>query len=197
MVLNLCLPALAYLMGSISSAILISKLMGISDPREIGSGNPGATNVLRYGGRKAAFFTLLGDASKAALPIILAQALGVAVSTVTLVGVCALIGHMYPIFYKFKGGKGIATMIGMTLALDPLLGTCFIACWLCIAFLFRYSSLAALGSVLLTPLFAWQLGQDAVSISLLTLAGLLIFSRHKTNIESLLAHTEKKIGGKY
>ena len=88
-------------------------------------------------------------------------------------------------------------MIGMTLALDPLLGTCFITCWLCIAFLFRYSSLAALGAVLLTPLFAWQLGQDAVSISLLTLAGLLIFSRHKTNIESLLAHTEKKIGGKY
>ena len=197
MILNLCLPALAYLMGSVSSAILISKFMGISDPREIGSGNPGATNILRYGGKKAAFLTFLGDAGKAAVPIIVAQTMGVAATITTLVGVCALIGHMYPIFYKFNGGKGIATMIGMAIALDPLLGASFITCWLCVAAVSRYSSLAALGAVLLMPFFAWKLNQDMASVALLILAGTLIFFRHKTNIENLVSGTEKKIGGKY
>jgi glycerol-3-phosphate acyltransferase PlsY len=197
MILNFCLPTLAYLMGSISSAILISKLMSISDPREIGSGNPGATNILRYAGKKAAFLTFLGDAGKAAVPVIVAQTMGVAATITTLVGICALIGHMYPIFYKFNGGKGIATMIGMTIALDPLLGASFITCWLCIATVFRYSSLAALGAVMLMPFFAWKLNQDIASVALLVLAGILIFFRHKTNIENLVSGTEKKIGGKY
>jgi acyl phosphate:glycerol-3-phosphate acyltransferase len=197
MILNFALPMLAYLLGSISSAILISKFIGISDPREVGSGNPGATNVLRYGGGKAAFFTLLGDASKAVVTVIFAQALGLSPTIATLVGVCALIGHMYPVFYKFKGGKGIATMIGMTIAIDPLLGTSFIACWGCIAAISRYSSLAALGAVVLTPFFAWKLDLNLASIALLVLAGILIFFRHKANIKNLITGTEKKIGDRY
>ena len=146
----------AYLIGSVSFGVVVSKLMGLADPHTYGSGNPGATNVLRTGNKKAALFTLLGDVGKGVLAVLLARwlapSLGLSDMIIMLVGLAAFIGHLYPVFHGFKGGKGVATAGGVLLALNPLHGLAVLATWLAVAFLTRYSSLAAITAALMGPI---------------------------------------------
>ena len=191
---------LAYLIGSISFAVLVSRAMGLSDPRSYGSGNPGATNVLRSGNKLAAILTLVGDAAKGAVAVLLAQAFaarfGFTGLVITCAGLAAFIGHLYPVFHRFQGGKGVATAAGVLLALSPALGLCTLGTWLLVAAITRYSSLAALLAAVFAPLFAWWLfGADAVIVPIAIMSGLLIW-RHRQNIAKLAAGTESRIGKK-
>ena len=189
---------LAYLLGSISFAVLVSKLMGLSDPRSYGSGNPGATNVLRTGNRTAAVLTLLGDAGKGALAVVLARLaadrFGFTDTTLAAVGLAAFIGHLFPVFHGFKGGKGVATAAGMLLALAPWLGLATLATWIAVAVFLRYSSLAAIVAAVFAPLFYLLMsGADTVFVLIAIMAALLLW-RHRGNIAKLLAGTESRIG---
>jgi glycerol-3-phosphate acyltransferase PlsY len=191
---------LAYLIGSISFAVLVSRAMGLSDPRSYGSGNPGATNVLRSGNKLAAILTLVGDAAKGAVAVLLAQAFaarfGFTGLVITCAGLAAFIGHLYPVFHRFQGGKGVATAAGVLLALSPALGLCTLGTWLLVAAITRYSSLAALLAAVCAPFFAWWLfGADAVIVPIAIMSGLLIW-RHRQNIAKLAAGTESRIGKK-
>jgi glycerol-3-phosphate acyltransferase PlsY len=191
---------LAYLIGSISFAVLVSRAMGLSDPRSYGSGNPGATNVLRSGNKLAAILTLAGDAAKGAVAVLLAQAFAARFGFTGLViacaGLAAFIGHLYPVFHRFQGGKGVATAAGVLLALSPALGLCTLGTWLLVAAITRYSSLAALLAAVCAPFFAWWLsGPDAVIVPIAIMSGLLIW-RHRQNIAKLAAGTESRIGRK-
>lgn len=191
---------LAYLIGSISFAVLVSRAMGLSDPRSYGSGNPGATNVLRSGNKLAAILTLAGDAAKGAVAVLLAQAFaarfGFTGLVITCAGLAAFIGHLYPVFHRFQGGKGVATAAGVLLALSPALGLCTLGTWLLVAAITRYSSLAALLAAVCAPFFAWWLfGADAVIVPIAIMSGLLIW-RHRQNIAKLAAGTESRIGRK-
>lgn len=191
---------LAYLIGSISFAVLVSRAMGLSDPRSYGSGNPGATNVLRSGNKLAAILTLVGDAAKGAVAVLLAQAFaarfGFTGLVITCAGLAAFIGHLYPVFHRFQGGKGVATAAGVLLALSPALGLCTLGTWLLVAAITRYSSLAALLAAVCAPLFAWWLfGADAAIVPIAIMSGLLIW-RHRQNIAKLAAGTESRIGKK-
>ena len=191
---------LAYLIGSISFAVLVSRAMGLSDPRSYGSGNPGATNVLRSGNKLAAILTLVGDAAKGAVAVLLAQAFaarfGFTGLVITCAGLAAFIGHLYPVFHRFQGGKGVATAAGVLLALSPALGLCTLGTWLLVAAITRYSSLAALLAAVCAPLCAWWLfGADAVIVPVAIMSGLLIW-RHRQNIAKLAAGTESRIGKK-
>ena len=191
---------LAYLIGSISFAVLVSRAMGLSDPRSYGSGNPGATNVLRSGNKLAAILTLVGDAAKGAVAVLLAQAFaarfGFSTLVITCAGLAAFIGHLYPVFHRFQGGKGVATAAGVLLALSPALGLCTLGTWLLVAAITRYSSLAALLAAVCAPLFAWWLfGVDAVIVPIAIMSVLLIW-RHRQNIAKLAAGTESRIGKK-
>jgi len=191
---------LAYLIGSISFAVLVSRTMGLSDPRSYGSGNPGATNVLRSGNKLAAILTLVGDAAKGAVAVLLAQAFaarfGFSTLVITCAGLAAFIGHLYPVFHRFQGGKGVATAAGVLLALSPALGLCTLGTWLLVAVITRYSSLAALMAAVCAPLFAWWLfGVDAVIVPIAIMSVLLIW-RHRQNIAKLAAGTESRIGKK-
>ena len=177
---------LAYLIGSISTAIITCKIMGIEDPRNTGSNNPGATNVLRHGGKKAAAITLLGDMLKGLLPILLAIQLQADTSTVAIVGLFALLGHIFPIYYGFSGGKGVATYYGVILGMNWLVGLIALAIWLVIAKLLKISSLSALISIFCTPFVLWFFSQSVELTSAVTFMSVLIFWRHKRNIESLL-----------
>ncbi len=198
--INLLAILLAYLVGSVSFAVLVSKAMGLADPHTYGSGNPGATNVLRTGNRKAAAFTLLGDILKGVLAVLLAKwlaaSLGLAPMTVMLVGLAAFVGHLYPVYHRFAGGKGVATAAGVLVALNPLHGLATVATWLIIAYFFRYSSLAALVSAVFAP-FYWVLlyGASIQVLPILAMSVLLIW-RHRRNIGNLLAGKESRIGGK-
>ena len=189
----------AYLIGSVSFGVVVSKLMGLADPHTYGSGNPGATNVLRTGNKKAALFTLLGDVGKGVLAVLLARwlapSLGLSDMIIMLVGLAAFIGHLYPVFHGFKGGKGVATAGGVLLALNPLHGLAVLATWLAVAFLTRYSSLAAITAAFMAPIY-WQLfyGIDARALVILFIAALLVW-RHRENINRLLTGKESKIGG--
>lgn len=191
---------LAYLIGSISFAVVVSRMMGLADPHTYGSGNPGATNVLRTGNRKAAALTLLGDVAKGVVAVLLARwlapSLGLSQTTVMLVGLAAFIGHLYPVFHGFRGGKGVATAAGVLLALNPLHGLAVLGTWLLVAFTTRYSSLAALVAAVLAPIY-WMLlhGISASTLAVLVMSALLIW-RHRSNIDKLLAGKESKIGGK-
>ncbi len=196
MIVTGALLVAAYLMGSVSSAIVISRALGLSDPREVGSGNPGATNVLRYGGRKAAAATLLGDAAKGIVPVLAGHALGITAPALTAIGAAAFLGHVFPVYYGFRGGKGVATFIGVNLALNPWLGLVFVATWLAVAAALRYSSLAALVATAATPAAAWALGEPPAAVVLFALMAALIFWRHRQNIARLAAGEEKKIGDK-
>ena len=198
------LPALAalaaYLIGSLSFAVIVSRAMGMADPRTYGSGNPGATNVLRSGNKTAAILTLLLDALKGFVPVFLVQQFGAAhglfEGTVALVGVAAFLGHLWPVFFKFEGGKGVATAAGVLLGINPWLGLATIATWIVIAAFFRYSSLAALVSAVFAPfyqLLIWGGGPIAIGV---TVMGLLLVWRHMGNIQKLLAGTESKLGQK-
>ncbi|MEQ8660658.1 MAG: glycerol-3-phosphate 1-O-acyltransferase PlsY, partial [Gammaproteobacteria bacterium] len=162
----------------------------------VGSGNPGATNVLRHGGKKAAAITLLGDAGKGVLPVVVGHLLGLAPPLLTAVGAAAFAGHLFPVFYGFKGGKGVATFVGVTCALDWRLGGGFVAMWLLVAAATRYSSLSALVATALTPALAWWLGQPAGAVLLYGAMALAIFWRHRANIAALASGREKKIGDK-
>jgi glycerol-3-phosphate acyltransferase PlsY len=189
---------LAYLLGSISFAVLVSKLMGLNDPRSYGSGNPGATNVLRTGNRTAAVLTLVGDAGKGALAVVLARLaadrFGFTDTTLAAVGLAAFIGHLFPVFHGFKGGKGVATAAGMLLALAPWLGLATLATWVTVAVFLRYSSLAAIVAAVFAPLFYLLMARaDAVFLMIAIMAALLLW-RHQGNIAKLMAGTESRIG---
>lgn len=190
----------AYLIGSISFAVVVSRAMGLEDPRTYGSGNPGATNVLRSGNKKAAILTLLGDAAKGWLAVWLAQWLaarfGVDETGIALVVIAVFLGHLFPVFHRFEGGKGVATAAGILLALNVWLGLATLATWLIIAVFFRYSSLAALVSAVFAPFFYVLMnGFDWIAGAVALMAVLLI-ARHRANIAKLLAGKESRIGEK-
>lgn len=187
---------MGYLLGSITSAIVVCKLMGLSDPRQEGSSNPGTTNVLRLHGKKAAGLTLLGDVLKGVLPVLFAKLIDAQATIVALTGLAAFMGHLYPVFFNFRGGKGVATLVGILFATSWMVGFAYITTWLTIAFLFRYSSLAALTAAVLTPAYTWLLLPELSYIICFSfMAGFLIW-RHRGNIKSLLAGTEGKLGKK-
>ncbi len=203
------LPALAavaaYLLGSLAFAVIVSRVMGLSDPRSFGSGNPGATNVLRSGSKAAALITLLLDAGKGLVPVLLVRHLGEAwglgEGTVGLVAVAAFLGHLYPVFFRFQGGKGVATFLGAVFGIDLLLGLATGATWLIIAYFFRYSSLSSLVAAVFAPAYfllgdgvAWR-ADAPVAIALGVMALLLVW-RHRENINRLVAGTESKLGSK-
>jgi glycerol-3-phosphate acyltransferase PlsY len=198
------LPALAalaaYLVGSLSFAVIVSRAMGLSDPRTYGSGNPGATNVLRSGSRPAAILTLALDALKGYVPVALAvrygHAYGLGEGTVALVALAAFLGHLFPVFFHFRGGKGVATAGGTLLGIDPLLGAATLATWIIIAAFFRYSSLASIVAAVFAPF--WQLltdGAGPIAFALIAM-GFILLWRHEANIKRLFAGTESRIGGK-
>jgi glycerol-3-phosphate acyltransferase PlsY len=188
------LPLAAYLFGSISTAVVVAKAMGLPDPRQIGSGNPGATNILRYGGKLAAILTLLGDILKGVIPVAGARLLTDDPMILAATVFMAFIGHLFPVFFGFKGGKGVATALGVWLALNPWVGLALIATWLVTAIVFRYSSLAALAVSVAAPFYVAWLSPGLPYVAVMsTMSGLLIF-RHRSNIRSLLAGTETKIG---
>ncbi len=191
--INLLLPALAYLLGSLSSAVLLCRIMRLPDPRSTGSHNPGATNVLRLGGKKAAIIVLIGDVLKGLVPILIAKTLSDQVITVSLVGIAAFLGHLYPVFFQFKGGKGVATAAGVFIGLSATLTGLLLGIWIIIAMIFRYSSLAALVCAALAPfLVLWLLSENAYFLLSVGIA-VLLFWRHRENISRLLAGTESKI----
>ena len=190
----------AYLVGSLSFAVIVSRAMGLSDPRTYGSGNPGATNVLRSGSKAAAILTLVLDALKGWLPVALVVRFGPAYGlgewTIAGVALAAFLGHLWPVFFRFRGGKGVATAGGALLGIDPLLGAATIATWLIIAAFFRYASLASIVAAVFAPF--WQLlthGPDPIAAAV-TVMGLLLLWRHSANIKRLLAGTESKLGKK-
>ena len=194
MTTDILLVILAYLMGSVASAILICKLLGCADPRTRGSGNPGATNVMRLYGKKAALLTLAGDVLKGVIPVLLAKALSDNATTHALAGLAAFAGHLLPVFFRFRGGKGVATLIGVLFATHWLLGMAYVISWLITAAIFRYSSLAALCAAVLTPFCSWLILQNPGFLAIhVLMAGLLIW-RHQANIRKLISGTESKIG---
>jgi glycerol-3-phosphate acyltransferase PlsY len=202
MLLSASLILAAYLLGSVSFAVVISRIMGLQDPRAYGSGNPGATNVLRSGSKLAALLTLVGDTGKGALAVVLARALGNAWGgvddvTLALVALAAFAGHLYPVFFRFQGGKGVATFLGAVLALFPWLGLLTCAVWLVVAGITRYSSLASMLSAASAPiLFLLTGGPVGGSFIALAVMAALLIVRHRSNIAKLRAGQERKIGAK-
>ncbi|SAK72757.1 glycerol-3-phosphate acyltransferase PlsY [Caballeronia calidae] len=200
----LIVAVVSYLIGSISFAVVVSHAMGLADPRSYGSGNPGATNVLRTGNKKAAILTLIGDAFKGWLPVWIVVQYGASfgwdqagVNTATaLAAIAVFLGHLYPVFFKFQGGKGVATAAGVLLAIHPALGLATLLTWIIIAFFFRYSSLAALVAAVFAPFFqVFLFGPSRISLAVLAMSLLLIW-RHRANISKLLAGKESRIGEK-
>lgn len=187
---------LAYLLGSVSFGILVSRAFGLPDPRTVGSGNPGATNVLRSGKKLAALLTLLGDAAKGWLPVWLAQVYGLEVDVVCWIALAVFLGHLYPVFYRFKGGKGVATALGVLLAFSPLLAGLALLSWIVIFVLTKFSSLAALTAAVLAPGFAWWLLLPIQYIVVVFVLSLLLIWRHRSNIRKLLDGTESGFGKK-
>jgi glycerol-3-phosphate acyltransferase PlsY len=190
---------MAYLIGSISFAVVVSKLMGLPDPHSYGSGNPGATNVLRTGSKAAAVLTLLGDAAKGYVAVVLARVLvGVDIDSWVLpaVTVAAFLGHVFPVFHGFKGGKGVATALGILLAINWVLGLTTLSTWLIVAVFLRYSSLAALIAALFAPVyFVFLFGIQPMALAIFLMSALLIW-RHRSNIKNLLNGTEGRLGKK-
>ena len=190
----------AYLVGSLSFAVIVSRLMGLSDPRGYGSKNPGATNVLRSGNKAAAVLTLLLDALKGYVPVLLVQLFGPRIglgdTTAAFVGLAAFLGHLWPVFFSFKGGKGVATAAGVLLAFNPLLGAATLASWLLIVVFFRYSSLASIVAAAFAPFYQLLIwGVEPALLAIVPMSLLLIW-RHEGNIRKLLAGTESKLGHK-
>lgn len=184
----------AYLLGSVAFGIIVSKLFGLPDPRTVGSGNPGATNVMRSGKKAAAVLTLLGDAGKGWLMVWLAQHYGLSQEWVCAVAIAVFFGHLYPVFYGFKGGKGVATAAGILLAISPWLGLCVMVTWLLVFSVWHVSSLSALVAAGFAPLYATVFfGFGLVSASVVLLSAMLVW-RHRTNIRKLLDGTEPGFG---
>lgn len=187
---------IAYLVGSLSSAIIVCRIMGLPDPRTQGSRNPGATNVLRIGGKKAAAITLLGDMLKGVIPVLVAKWYGFGTVGLALVTFAAFLGHLFPIFFRFEGGKGVATALGCMLALSWPVGICWIATWFIVALIFRYSSLAAIVASLFSPLFMWIFTSNIIYVTTIALISSLLIIRHHSNIKKLIRGKESKIGRK-
>jgi len=183
----------AYLLGSISSAIIVCRLMGLPDPRSQGSNNPGATNVMRIGGKKPAAITLLGDTLKGLLPVLLCHALDVSTQTFALVAIAAFLGHLYPVFFGFKGGKGVATALGTQFGLSWMIGGAVALVWLFMAKVMKISSLAALVSMALAPVFVWLIWPAPELILMQIAMTLILVWRHRSNIQKMLAGDEDKI----
>lgn len=194
--INIALVLAAYLLGSLSTAIILCRLMGLPDPRTQGSGNPGATNVLRFGGKKLAAFTLLGDMLKGLIPVVAASFITDNAAVLALVAMAAFLGHLYPVFFGFRGGKGVATALGVLLGLSWQVGVAVLVTWVVMALLFRISSLSALTAALLSPLYAWWLTASLVYVVMMAAIAILLLWRHRTNIKRLLAGQEKRIGQK-
>lgn len=188
------LPLLGYLLGSLSSAVLVSRMLGLADPRTTGSRNPGATNVLRYGGKRAAILTLAGDVIKGVVAVAIARFVTDDSPVLALAAVAAFVGHLYPVFFGFRGGKGVATALGVWLALVPWVGVLLLATWLLIALVFRYSSLAALIAALTAPLYVLWLAPLATYVAAAVVMTALLIWRHRSNIRNLVAGTEARIG---
>ena len=195
---------LAYLLGSLSFAVIVSRCMGLKDPRSYGSNNPGATNVLRSGSKVAAVATLLLDGLKGWLPVVLVkwfgQGHGLEEGTLAAVGLAAFLGHLYPVFFQFKGGKGVATAAGVLLGVDWLLGLATLTTWVIIAFFSRYSSLAALAAAVFAPFYyllgdraAWYVDKQ-ILLAIFVISAMLVY-RHRDNITKLLKGTESRLGG--
>ena len=193
MVFHIGLVILAYLAGSLASAVIVCKIMGLEDPREQGSGNPGTTNVLRLHGRTAALLTLCGDVLKGALPVLLLRYVQAPDVFVAAAGLAAFSGHLYPLFFGFRGGKGVATLLGVLLAFHWLLGAAFIMTWLLVALLSRYSSLAAITAALLAPVYCWLMLPSPYLVAGTGLMSAILIWRHRSNIKNLLAGKENKI----
>lgn len=190
----------AYLLGSIPFAVVCSRLFGLADPRSYGSKNPGATNVLRSGNKAAAALTLLGDLAKGWLAVFLAEKYGANYGLeqggLALVALAVFFGHLYPLFLKFKGGKGVATAAGVLLAIDPTLGLLTLATWIVIAAALRYSSLAALVAAAASPLYAFFLWGSDVMLAAVGIIAMILIAKHWANLQRLMVGTEPKIGGK-
>lgn len=183
----------AYLLGSINSAIIVSNVFSLPDPRSLGSGNPGATNVLRTGNKLAALITLAGDLLKGLLPVLAVDLFTASAPLVAATGVAALLGHMYPIYYGFKGGKGVATTLGVLLGYDWLLALVWIAFWIFTALVFRYSSLAALVSTFLVLIISWFWNDNIWLFISILIISVFVFWRHRSNIKNLLEGSEPKL----
>jgi len=183
---------IAYLIGSLSSAIIVCKFLNLPDPRTQGSMNPGATNVLRIGGKTPAIITLAGDMLKGFLPVLVGHLVGISGFFLGLIAVAAFLGHIYPIFFKFQGGKGVATAAGAILALSPIVGIAALISWLLVAVIFRYSSLAALVAAIVTPIFMLFLGNKAYVLPTLIITVMLIWN-HRDNLQRLRSGSESKI----
>lgn len=198
--MTLVFVALAYLLGSVSFAVLMSKAFGLADPRTYGSGNPGATNVLRSGKKVAAALTLLGDAAKGWLAVFVTINLvphdSEGLWMVALVSLAVFLGHLFPVFLKFKGGKGVATALGVLLALSGWMGLAVLLTWLLVAVVFRYSSLAALVAAGAAPVYAMLLHLRPELVLATAIMSMLLIWRHKSNIQNLMTGKESKIGGK-
>jgi acyl phosphate:glycerol-3-phosphate acyltransferase len=198
--MTLAFVVCAYLLGSVSFAVVMSKVFGLADPRTYGSGNPGATNVLRSGKKAAAALTLLGDAAKGWLAVFLAIRFaphdGQGLLMVALVALAVFLGHVFPIFLKFKGGKGVATALGVLLALSLWMGLAVLATWLLVAVVFRYSSLAALVAAIAAPVYAMLFHLRTELVVATAIMSLLLIWRHKSNIQNLLTGKESRLGSK-
>src|SRR3972149_1365032 len=186
----------AYLLGSLSTAIIVCKLSGLPDPRTQGSGNPGATNVLRLGGKKLAGIVLLGDMLKGLLPVLLAKSLGVSDLILACTGFAAFLGHCYPLFFSFKGGKGVATALGIMLGISWLVGLLLLSVWLLMAMVFRISSLAAISAAFMAPLISGILTSAPEIIIMEIAMSAILLWRHRINIHNLYKGIEPRIGGK-
>ena len=194
--LPISLTILAYFIGSVSAAIITCRLLNKVDPRTVGSKNPGATNVLRHAGKKAALFTLVGDLLKGLIPVAIGHAFGLDWMWVGLIGIAAFLGHLYPVYYGFKGGKGVATALGVYLGLHPVIGIVVAITWLVSALVFNISSLSALIATLLAPLyFYWVTESLPLFIILVVMTG-FIYWRHRSNIVEIIDGTEDKISDK-
>lgn len=195
---------LAYLLGSLSFAVIVSRCMGLKDPRSYGSNNPGATNVLRSGNKFAAVATLLLDGLKGWLPVVLVKWFGhdygLGEGTIAAVGLAAFVGHLYPVFFQFRGGKGVATAAGVLFGVDWLLGLATLATWVIVAYFSRYSSLASLAAAIFAPLYylfgdraAWYVDR-VILLAIFIISAMLVY-RHRENITKLLKGTESRLGG--
>ena len=192
--LNYLIIFAAYLVGSLSAAIITCRLMGLPDPRTQGSNNPGATNVLRVGGKKAAAITLLGDAIKGVIPVVVAQLMSAPPLILALVALAAFLGHLYPVFFGFRGGKGVATAFGVLVALAWPVGLALLATWLVMAKLFNISSLSALVAACLSPLYMWLLVPHMEFVVVAGVISVMLVWRHRSNIQKLIEGSEGKIG---
>lgn len=183
----------AYLMGSLSTAIIVCKLMGLPDPRTEGSQNPGATNVLRFGGKKAAAITLAGDALKGLIPVLIGYTFHQTAGNLGVIGLAAFLGHLYPVFFSFQGGKGVATAFGAIMGISWIVGMAVLATWLVMAKVFKISSLAALTAACLAPLYFWLIDANVPLLATSVIMSAMLIFRHRRNIQNLLKGTEDTI----